>query len=584
MKKNVRFTYSKFSKSILVFLILFGIIISLNIENIIKPRCNGRTIEYSILANFEEYLENEKNIDANTIFESLEDLKSKKLGTLSGTYYNKTIYNSVIEYDTYNQLFKDLRSFKIDGIIQPDRYAEDIKFFSDDLSLFPEHIQINKIGFGIQKNNLTLKSQINEFIKNNRDLHEFQISIWTRLNVGEKYIDTKLTGENGTLNVVARFINYPYAYKENDEIMGSEIEFLYLFAKEYGYKLNLKEVDTYEDQVESLINNSADITAGYFIIKGDKINEIDYTDFLYESKVYIIVRYSNLPESIEFKNPHDSLEKFNGDNIGLIYGSYYNDITKNFFPNSEIFLYKSHSEIYYHLLMKDIEGFIIDDVIAQYYKISFNNKLTYYPLGLGKDYICLGFQKNAKGEALLKEFNEFLKTLNLTKIYLKWYVYDTSKLTIDKELDKNNKLINVAINSEIKPLCFIEGNEIKGFETEIIYSFAKMKGYYIEITIINSAERLTFLEDGKADISGGLFTITEERKKTINFCNPLYSTELAFVVRTDNKKDEIQLKVLDNNYNEKFNNTADIQVKFSNSIKDEICIFPDKYSETFLIN
>ena len=35
---------------------------------------------------------------------------------------------------------------------------------------------------------------------------------------------------------------------------------------------------------------------------------------------------------------------------------------------------------------------------------------------------------------------------------------------------------------------------------------------------------------------------------------------------------------------EKFNNTADIQVKFSNSIKDEICIFPDKYSETFLIN
>ena len=35
---------------------------------------------------------------------------------------------------------------------------------------------------------------------------------------------------------------------------------------------------------------------------------------------------------------------------------------------------------------------------------------------------------------------------------------------------------------------------------------------------------------------------------------------------------------------EKFNNTADIQVKFSNSIKDAICIFPDKYSETFLIN
>ena len=79
----MRFTYSKFSKSILMFLILLDISITQSIDNIIKPKCDGRTIEYSIFANFEEYLENEKNIDGNTIFESLEDLKSKKLGTLS---------------------------------------------------------------------------------------------------------------------------------------------------------------------------------------------------------------------------------------------------------------------------------------------------------------------------------------------------------------------------------------------------------------------------------------------------------------------------------------------------------------------
>ena len=216
-------------------------------------------------------------------------MKSKKLGTIRGTYYNKTIYNTVIEYDTYEQLLKDLRTVKIDGIIQPDRYAEDIKFFSDDLSLFPESIQVNKIGFGIKKNNITLQNQINEFIKNNSNLHKDKISVWSQLNFGEKYIDTNLTGENGILNVVARFKNYPYAYKENNKLMGSEIEFLYLFAKEYGYKLNLKEVDTYEDQVDSLINNSADIVAGYFIIKDDKVNEINYSDFLYESKVYIIL-------------------------------------------------------------------------------------------------------------------------------------------------------------------------------------------------------------------------------------------------------------------------------------------------------
>ena len=580
----MRFTYSKFNKSILEFLIFFEISITQNIENLIKPRCDGRTIEYSIFANFEEYLENEKNIDGNKIFESLETLKSKKLGTIRGTYYNKTIYNTVIEYDTYEQLLKDLRTVKIDGIIQPDRYAEDIKFFSDDLSLFPESIQINKIGFGIKKNNITLQNQINEFIKNNSNLHKDKISVWSQLNFGEKYIDTKLTGENGSLNVVARFKNYPYAYKENDKLMGSEIEFLYLFAKEYGYKLNLKEVDTYEDQVESLINNSVDIAVGYFIIKDDKVNDINYSDFLYESKVYIIVRYSNLPESMEFENPHDSIKQFNGDNMGLLDGSFYTPITKDFFPDSKITTFASYSEIYYHLLMKDIEGFIIDDIIAKYYQIAFNNKLSYYTLGTGIDDVGFGFQKNANGEALLKEFNEFLSTINLDGIFKKWYVFDTSKLTIDKELNKNDKLLYVAFNLELKPLCFIEGDEIKGFEIEIIYRFAKAKKYNIQITSINVAERLTYIENGMANISGGVFTITEERKTKINFCNPLYHSEMALSVRIDNKKDEMRLKVLDDNYNEKINNTADIQVKFSNSIKNASCIFPDKYAESFLIN
>ena len=513
----MRSSFPKQMKSIVIldFLLLLEISITQNIEKLIKPRCDGRTIKYSIFANFKEYLENEKNIDGNEIFYNLEVFKYKKLGTLSGTYYNKTILQSVEEYDNFDQILDDLRTLKIDGVIQPDRYAEDVKFFSNDLSLFPEPIQVNKIGFGIQKNNVTLRNQINEFIKNNREKHKERISLWTQLNFDEKHIDSDLKGKNGSLNVSVRFGNYPYAYKENNEIMGSEIDFLYLFAKEYGYKINLKEADTYEDQVESLKNKLTDIALGYFIIKDDKINEINYSEFPHESNVYIIVRYYNLPESIEFKNPHDSFEQFNGDNIGLISGSYYTSLTKSYFPKSEILPYPTFSEIYYHLLMKDIDGFLIDDIIAKYYKIVFNHKLSYYQLDTEPDNIGFAFQKNADGEALLNEFNDFLSTLNLENLYNKWYVMDTSKISFDKNLDSKDKLINVALNLELKPICFIEANEMKGLETEIIYRFAKAKNYNIKITNVNSIERLTYIEDRKADISGGILSITEERKKKL---------------------------------------------------------------------
>ena len=125
---------------------------------------------------------------------------------------------------------------------------------------------------------------------------------------------------------------------------------------------------------------------------------------------------------------------------------------------------------------------------------------------------------------------------------------------------------------------------MKGFETEIIYRLAKAKNYNIKITNVNSIERLTYIEEGKADISGGVLTITEERKKRVNFSNAIYKTGLAFAARTENKKDNIEIKILDNNYKEKSNNTAEIQIKFSNSIKNSSCVFPDKYNDTILIN
>ena len=582
----MKFIYLNLNKSILVLisLLLIKIINSQGVEELIKPICDYNTIKYSIFANLEEYLQFQNNIDGKEMFESLEIFESKKLGTISGTYYNKTIFKNVKDYDTYPQLLGDLRTSKIDGVIQPDKYAEDLFFFSDDLALFPEPIQINKIGFGIQENNTKLLDQINEFIKKNYDYHESRILFWSQLNFDEKYIDTKLTGENGTLDVAIRYENYPYTYKENNKIMGSEIEFLYLFAKEYGYNLNLKEVDSYEDQVESLKSKSANISAGYFIIKDEIRNEITFSDIIYESKVFIIVRYFNLPESTKFKIPHNSVNQFDGEKLGVLLDSSYVPLTLKHFPKTKSIGYDTFSELYYHLLMKNIEGFVIDEIISKYFQNIFSNKLSYYSIPNEYSDLAFAFQKNENGIALLNEFNEFLTTLNLEELLNKWLVVDTSKIIIDKNLNKNGKLINAAFNFLSKPLSFIEEDEEKGYDIEILYKFARAKNYNINLIRASLEEIQTLLEERKADISGGAMTITDERKKRVHFSNPVYTTGIGLIVRTDSKKDVIKIKIIDKNYKEKSDNNAELKVKFSESIKTSSCIFPNTYNETILIN
>ena len=366
--------------------------------------------------------------------------------------------------------------------------------------------------------------------------------------------------------------------------MGSEIEFLYLFAKQYEYQINLIEVNTYEEQIESLKSREANISAGYFIIKDNIINGITFSETIYESKVFMIVRYSNLPESMKFKPPHNSVNQFDGENIGYLKNSSYVPLSSKYFPKSKTYGYDAFSELYYHLLMKNIEGFVIDEILSKYYEVLFKNKIACYTIDNEDSPLGFAFQKNEKGIALMNEFNEFISTLNLEEISNKWLEIDTSKIIIDKNLDINGKLINVAFDFLYKPLSFIEEGEERGFEIEILYKFAKAKNYNINLTRVTVEERMTYIEEGKAEISGGAMTITDERKKKVHFSNPLFITSLGFVVRTDNKKDMIKIKIMDNNYKEKSDNNAELKVQFSDSIKTSTCIFPDTYNETILIN
>ena len=126
---------------------------------------------------------------------------------------------------------------------------------------------------------------------------------------------------------------------------------------------------------------------------------------------------------------------------------------------------------------------------------------------------------------------------------------------------------------------------MKGAEIELLYKFAKEKNYNIKLTPLNEIdERISYIEDGKADITGGYLTITDERKKKVDFSDSYFTAKTVMVVRKDSKKDEIAMTVLDDKYNPKANNAADILVKFPKRETYSSCVFPKKYSDIITID
>ena len=338
------------------------------------------------------------------------------------------------------------------------------------------------------------------------------------------------------------------------------------------------------NKLNFLKNKSADIAVGNFVIKNDKRGEITFSNVFHPSIIGLILRYENLPESNEWKGFYESVKEYDGEKLGILLDSSFEDLTKENFPKSEYIYYNGTFELYQALLLEEIEGFLIDEPNAEYFKVIYPEVLTYFPYNFEDNIYAFGFQKNEHGIALLNDFNKFLSTINLKEIYDKWNVADTSSLTIDKNLNTSAPIINAAFLMDLRPLCFMDGIEIKGYEIELLYKYAKERNYNLNLMTVEVGDRITYIQEGKANISGGWFTITNERKNLVNFSNPIHSAGTVLAVRVDTKKDSISMNILDTKYKVKTNNTAEIKVKISDKIKTSNCIFPNMYNDTILIN
>ena len=580
--------YLKISNLLLI--LIYSLVISnMNSQNILEPQCSLNSIKYSIIANLSEYLENEKNIDGRDIYKEpvISALKTKKIGAMKELEFNRSYFDNIEEYDSYDVLVKDLQSRKLDAIVLNEGYANKTQFLTDDLSRIKRMIDILPHALGFQKNSQFLDS-FNDFLSS-LTVRDDIIKLWKSINYGAKSIEDQkksLTGENGTLNVLFRLNTEPYSYKdENGEITGLEIFMVYEFARVKGYAVNLKGANTYQELIESLKNKSADIVGGLLPIKDEYKDDISYSNRTIFSLNYILVRYENLEDSLTWNKPYDSYRDLDGNDLGVLKDSILVELTSNYFPGSKQIEKGDSFDLFQNLMVDEYEGFLMDEPNAEYFKSQYPNRVTYFPDNFGNNDYGFAFQKNEKGNILKEEFNEYLKSINFKEIYDKWNVQKTSDLTIDKKLDEDGELINVGFLPDVRPLCFKEKDEMKGAEIELLYKFAKEKKYNIKmIQIKNIEERISYIEDGNANITGGWLTITDERKKKVDFSEPFHTSGTVLVVRKDSKKDEIAMKILDGKNEDKKNNVAEILVKFPKRETISSCAFPEKYNETITIN
>ncbi len=102
-------------------------------------------------------------------------------------------------------------------------------------------------------------------------------------------------------------------------------------------------------------------------------------------------------------------------------------------------------------------------------------------------------------------------------------------------INKTDDLI-VGTNPTFPPFEYIggiSGNDIVGFDIEIAKIIAKDYGSNIEIEILYFDELIEAIQSGNIDMAISTMTITDERKKYVDFSIPYYTTMSTVIVRSD---------------------------------------------------
>lgn len=132
---------------------------------------------------------------------------------------------------------------------------------------------------------------------------------------------------------------------------------------------------------------------------------------------------------------------------------------------------------------------------------------------------------------------------------------------------KRAGVLRVAAFDSNPPFGFVDqkDNQIVGLDVDYARAVAKRLGVKLEIQPTNPANRVAFLKSGKVDLVFANFTITDERRKEVDFSTPYFASGTQFIAKKGVLKSPEQLNSLRIGADKGTTNEQQVRARFPNA-------------------
>ena len=475
-----------------------------------------------------------------TSFESAEDFAQARIGVFTGSIFDQLAREHYPEskrvYGTsVTDLLLSLEQKKIDGILMDMSYFAPLLWEGKPVTRIPMDMPATEyaVAFPKKAESEPLKAQVDEFIRSAKEsgqLAELE-ERWFSASEPNVTLDfTELTGENGTLRLAVTAETKPYSYMKNGEFYGFDAELIYLFAKEYGYALEIHTMD-FAALLAGTVAGRYDLAVAGITVTEERKDSVLFSDVYCTSAIIMATTSDRVAEKTE-KTPADYATA----KIGIITGSAHEQTAKKVFPDATYVYFNNMADMILAVEQGKIDCYLEDaPFVAPLIWEGIDLKRLDEAVGLMNN----GFVFPEGGSTHLREqIDEFIDGARadgtVARLTEKW-LGDTEPTEHPDyaSLTGENGTIHLAISVDNKPILYQTADGYTGFEMELLTLFAREYGYKFDIEVVPFESIIAGISSNKYDMGASTLNITAEREESVDFSHPYGSFEVVIVTKDD---------------------------------------------------
>ena len=220
--------------------------------------------------------------------------------------------------------------------------------------------------------------------------------------------------------------------------------------------------------------------------------------------------------------------------IGVMTGTTSEQIAMRRFPDASIKTFESVMDAVAALKTHQLDA-VLTDYPTAFNVVKHNPGYQFLPEPVSKEETAIAVKKNNDDllEAVDGIISELKRDGTLEDMKNRWFKmdltpYDNVLISLPKEGD----VLKIGANATREPFCFIGADrEVTGHDGELARRIAAKLNRPVEFTEMKFSALLPALQSGKIDLIVTGMSITEERRKLVDFTQPYFSNAQVLLVK-----------------------------------------------------